>query len=207
VICSLPLRHLAAIAGGAAAFVLLMVGTAWAGSGGAGQVLGPSEVQTTVAKFLVPTLPRPVRIVVEPCPGDPAAQGCHSANRHIDTIWLNPEAGGLDDETVAHEMGHVFESYMWDLRWRRVPGSEFVPQTFFRIARILFDHPRPGILYSVAWSEQFAEAYSACARFQTLPDTISTGYYGFEITPSQHQRVCASIDRMADGYRAATGGA
>lgn len=200
VIRRLPLRHIPVLATGAAALVLLMAATASAGTGDSGQILGPSEVQTTVARFFVPTLPRPVRVIVEPCPGDPTAQGCHSANRHIDTIWLNPQAGGLDDETVAHEMGHVFESYMWDLRWRQLPGSEFVPQTFFQIARILFDHSRPGILYSVAWSERFAEAYSACARFRTLSQPLSTGYYGFEVTPSQHQRICSSIDRMAAGY-------
>lgn len=199
-------RRVPAIAAGAAALGLLMAGTAWGGTGDGVRILGPSEVQSTVARFLVSTLPRPVRVLVEPCPGDPSAQGCHSANRHIDTIWLNPQAGGLDDETVAHEMGHVFESYMWDLRWRQLPGSEFVPQTFFQIAQVLFDHPRPGILYSAAWSEQFAEAYSACARFRTLPETLSTGYYGFEITPSQHQSVCASIDRMAGRYRDVTGG-
>jgi hypothetical protein len=153
-----------------------------------------------IATFLVPTLPRAVLVRVEPCPGDPAAQGCHSATRHIDTVWLNPRVGGLDSETVAHEMGHVFESYMWDLRWRRAPGSAFVPRTFYRIARILFDRPRMGILYSVAWSEQFAEAYSACARFEVLSETLSTGYYGFEMTPPQHLRVCGLIDRMAARY-------
>jgi len=120
----------------------------------------------------------------------------------MDTVWLNPEAGGLDSETLAHEMGHVFESYMWDLRWRRVPNSGFVPRTFYRIAQALFDQPRRGILYSVAWSEQFAEAYSACARFEELAETLSTGYYGFEMTPSQHDRVCGLIDRMADRYAA-----
>lgn len=204
---SLSLHRVPGLAAGAAALVLLMAATAataWGGTARAGQILGPSEVQTTVGKFLAPTLPRPVRILVEPCPGDPSAQGCHSANRHIDTIWLNRQAGGLDDETVAHELGHVFESYMWDLRWRQRSGSEFVPQTFFQIARILFDHPRPGILYSVAWSEQFAEAYSACARFQTLAEPLNTGYYGFEVTPSQHQRICGLIDRMANGYGQAT---
>jgi hypothetical protein len=147
-----------------------------------------------------------VRVRVEPCPGDPSAQGCHSTSRHFDTIWLNPEAGGLDSETVAHEMGHVFESYMWDLRWRHVPGSAFVPRTFYRIAEIFFAHPRPGILYSVVWSEQFAEAYSACARFPDLVETLSTGYYGFEMTPPQHRRACALIDRMVSEYEEATAG-
>lgn len=161
-------------------------------------------VRTTIEGFLVPTLSRPVRVRVLPCPGDPTAQGCHSANKQMDTIWLNPEAGGLDSETVAHEMGHVFESYMWDLRWRHVPGSAFVPRTFRRIAGFLFEDPGPGILLSTAWSERFAESYSACARFPALTETLSTGYYGFEMTPEDHAHICPLIDRMARLYEEAT---
>jgi hypothetical protein len=164
------------------------------------RILGSQEVQSTVEAFLVPALPRPVRVRLQPCPGDPSAQGCHSSTRRMDTIWLNADAGGTDTETVAHEMGHVFESYMWDLRWRQLPGSDFVPNTFFHIAAILFEHPRPGILYSTAWSEQFAESYSACARFPSLAEPLYTGYWGFEMTPAQHERVCPLIDTMARRY-------
>jgi hypothetical protein len=122
----------------------------------------------------------------------------------MDTIWLNPSAGGLDSETLAHEMGHVFESYMWDLYWRQPQDSAFVPKTLHRIAAILFNDPGPGILYSTAWSEQFAESYSACARFPELTETLFTGYWGFEMTPAQHDRICPLIDRMARDYEAAT---
>jgi hypothetical protein len=167
-------------------------------------VIGSAMARSTVKAFLVPTLPRPVRIKVLPCPGDPAAQGCHSSSKQMDTIWLNPGAGGLDDETLAHEMGHVFESYMWDLRWHRVRGSAFVPKTFARIAAVLFDGAGPGILYSTAWSERFAESYSACARFPSLTETLSTGYWGFEMTPAQHARICPLIDQMATDYEEAT---
>jgi len=168
------------------------------------QVIGSPVVRSTVKTFFMPTLPRPFRVRVLPCPGDPAAQGCHSSSRRMDTIWLNPGAGGLDSETLAHEMGHVFESYMWDLRWHSVPGSAFVPKTFARIAALLFDDPRPGIVYSTAWTERFAESYSACARFPSLPETLSTGYWGFEMTPAQHARICPMIDRMATRYEEAT---
>jgi hypothetical protein len=181
-----------------ASVLLTLVGTANAAV--EARILGSRQVRTTVESFLVPTLPRPVRVHVTPCPGDPSAQGCHSSSERMDTIWLNPSAGGFDTETVAHEMGHVFESYMWDLRWEGVRGSQFVPHTFFRIATILFDHPRPGILYSTAWSEQFAESYSACARLQSLSDPLITGYWGFEMTPSQHDRICPLIDQMASHY-------
>lgn len=171
---------------------------------GSRHVIGSPEVRSTIASFLVPTLPRPVRVRVLPCPGDPAAQGCHISSRQMDTVWLNPEAGGFDSETLAHEMGHVFESYMWDLHWRDRAGSAFVPKTFARIAAVLFDDPRPGIVYSTAWTERFAESYSACARFPALTETLSTGYWGFELTPAEHARICPMIDSIAARYEEAT---
>jgi hypothetical protein len=177
-----------------------------ASTGASASVVGAhsQEVRVAIASFLVPVLPREVRVRVLPCPGDPSAQGCHTSNRRMDTIWLNPTAGGLDTETVAHEMGHVFESYMWDLRWNKPEGTAFVPETFRRIAAILFEDPGPGILYSTAWTEQFAESYSACARFPELTETLATGYWGFEMTPAQHDRICPLIDRMGRDYEAAT---
>lgn len=175
-----------------------------AGARGSAQVVGPAMARSTVKAFLAPTLPRPVRVRALPCPGDPSAQGCHSSSPKMDTIWLNPGTGGFDSETLAHEMGHVFESYMWDLRWEGAPGSEFVPKTFARIAAVLFDDPKPGIVYSTVWTERFAESYSACARFSALEETLSTGYWGFEMTPAQHARICPLIHRMATSYEAAT---
>jgi hypothetical protein len=175
-----------------------------ANASGPASVIGPPEVRSAIETFAVPTLPRPVRIHVAPCPGDPAAQGCHSSGKQMDTIWLNPEAGGLDTESVAHEMGHVFESYMWDLHWEGAPKSAFVARDFFRIAQVLFEDPSPGILYSTTWSERFAESYSACARFPELSETLYTGYYGFEMTPEQHDQICSQIDRMALEYEEAT---
>lgn len=188
----------------AAAVILLAPALAQAGT--RTQVLGSQQVRETVETFHVPLLPRPVRVRVLPCPGDPTAQGCHISGRQMDTIWLNPEAEGLDSETLAHEMGHVFESYMWDLRWRHVPGSDFVPKTFSRIAASLFDDPGPGILYSTAWSERFAESYSACARFTELEEPLYTGYWGFEMSPEDHARICPLIDRMSRRYEQATAG-
>lgn len=188
----------------AAVGTLLLIAPAGAGAAGPASVIGPPEVRSAIESFFAPTLPRPVRIRVSPCPGDPTAQGCHSSGKQMDTIWLNSEAGGLDTESVAHEMGHVFESYMWDLRWEGVPKSAFVSKDFFRIAQILFEDPAPGILYSTAWSEQFAESYSACARFPQLSEPLYTGYWGFEMSPEQHDQICPLIDRMALEYEEAT---
>jgi hypothetical protein len=177
----------------------ILAAPATAGATGPVDVIGPPEVRSMVETFLVPTLPRPVRIRIGPCPQEVPVQGCHISNERIDTIWLDPSTGGFDTETAAHEMGHVFESYMWDLRWKQRQTTAFVPQIFGRIAYILFGNVDPETLESTIWVEQFAESYSACARFSTLPETIS-GFYGFTMTPEQHDLICPLIDEMGRKY-------
>ena len=167
------------------------------------EVIGPPEVRSMVETFLVPTLSRPVRIRIGPCPEEVPVQGCHIPSGHIDTIWLDPANGGLDTETTAHEMGHVFESYMWSLQWEQRQGTAFVPKTFHRIASVLFGTVGPTTLESTTWTEWFAESYSACARFPALPETIG-GFYGFQMTPEQHALICPMIDEMGQQYEEAS---
>jgi hypothetical protein len=167
-------------------------------------VVGTPTLQAAVGDFLVAQPPGRVRVLLAPCPGAPAVQGCHSAGRRMDTIWLNDAAGGNDSETLAHEMGHVFESYMWDLYWRSGPrhsGARFVPRMFHRMAPLLYLSRKPGVVYSTAWSERFAEAYSLCTRIGQLPAPVSTYYWGFRATPATHARTCALIDAMSRHYK------
>lgn len=180
-----------------------LIAPATAGATGSVDVIGSPEVRSMVETFLVPTLPRPVRIRIGPCPHEVPVQGCHISNEHIDTIWLDPSTGGVDTETAAHEMGHVFESYMWDLRWKQRQGTAFVPKLFGRIAFVLFGSVGPETLESDTWVEQFAESYSACARFSTLSEDIS-GFYGFTMTPEQHDLICPLIDEMGPRYEEAS---
>lgn len=170
---------------------------------GPNDVIGPPEVRSMVETFLVPTLPRPVRVVIGACPDGVPSQGCHASGRQMDTIWLDPETGGLDTETTAHEMGHVFESYMWDLRWEKRRGTEFVPKIFSRIASVLLGRSDPSTFASELWSEQFAESYSACARLPELSETIA-GFYGFQMSPEQHALICPMIDEMGQRYEEAS---
>jgi hypothetical protein len=181
----------------------ILTAPATAGATGSADVIGPPEVRSMVETFLVPTLPRPVRIRIGPCPHEVPVQGCHISNEHIDTIWLDPSTGGVDTETAAHEMGHVFESYMWDLRWKQRQGTAFVPKIFGRIAFVLFGSVGPDTLESDTWIEQFAESYSACARFSTLSEDIS-GFYGFTMTPEQHDLICPMVDEMGRKYEEAS---
>jgi hypothetical protein len=164
-------------------------------------IVGETSLQGLADGFLVPGPPGRVRVVVSACPSDPTAQGCHSSGRQMDTIWLNPAAGGLDDETFAHEMGHVFESYMWDLYWQQ--HARFVPQLFHRIVPLLDLEQNPGVLTTTVWTERFAEAYSLCARESTLSGPVSTGYWGFETTPDRHAATCSLIGALGSHYEQA----
>jgi hypothetical protein len=186
------------------AIVALWTFAAWVPAARAGvktTIVGESSLQAVADGFLVPGPPGQVRVLIAPCPGDPNAQGCQRPGRVIDTIWLNPATGGLDAETFAHEMGHVFESYMWNLRWQQ--HARFVPQLFRRIVPLLDLKSSSGVLRSTAWSERFAEAYSLCARVSILSGPVATGYWGFETTPERHTATCSLITAMASGYERA----
>lgn len=167
------------------------------------RLVGATTLQAAVDAFLVPEPPGRVRVRIAPCPADHSAQGCHYVGRGVDTVWLNPHTGGDDTETLAHEMGHVFESYMWNLHWRT--RASFAPRLFRRVAPHLALPPRRGILYSTAWSERFAEAYSLCARVPELSEPYATYYWGFQTTPEDHAATCRLIEALADGYERVSG--
>jgi hypothetical protein len=49
--------------------------------------------------------------------------------------------------------------------------------------------------------EQFAEAYSLCARHKTIRST-AFGMYAYTVTPAMHRRACSVIRQAAAGARA-----
>jgi hypothetical protein len=185
-----------------AVLAMSLAGPARAGAQVPTTIVGETSLQGQADSFLVPGPPGKVRVVVGPCPSDASVQGCHSSGTAMDTIWLNPATGGLDSETFAHEMGHVFESYMWNLYWGR--HARFVPRLLRRIEPLLGLEPSRGLLSSTVWTERFAEAYSLCARVGTLSDPVTTGYYGFAATPEQHAGTCSLIDSLGTDYEGAS---
>ena len=162
------------------------------------RILGATEYQTVTDQFLVPEPPGDVRVLLVSCPGAPGAAGCHTSGWRVDTIRLNPETGGSDPETFPHEMGHVFESYMWNRHYR--DGARFVPRIFLRIAPLLGVKALPGMLTTSLWSERFAEAYGLCARMASIDVTVATGYWGFTIDPVSYPTVCNLIHRLGSRY-------
>ena len=198
-----PLPRSRAIALAALAVICVwLAGTARAQADVPTTIVGDGSLQGLADGFLVPGPPGSVRVIVGACPSDPSVQGCHESGATMDTIWLNPGAGGTDAETFAHEMGHVFESYMWNLYWQQ--HARFVPRLLRRIEPLLGLESSRGLLSSTVWSERFAEAYSLCARVGTLSGTVATGYYGFEATPDSHAATCSLIDALGSNYERAS---
>ena len=81
---------------------------------------------------------------------------------------------------LLHELGHVFDDTM--PAWART-----------RFEAIVGAHgPWASAASDSPPEEQFAEAYSLCARHAAIRERYY-GAYMYAPTPAQHQRVCALI--------------
>ncbi len=144
-------------------------------------VVGPHapQYQRWVDSSAVPTPGGVVTVRLERCPVGPTdAAGCVIAG--TSTIYLRPE--GRFKDRFLHELGHIYdETVMTDLRRAR-------------FERLL--HKRGATAWAASApdgpSEQFAEAYSMCARHPALR-AMAYGMYAYSPTPARHQRICALI--------------
>jgi hypothetical protein len=146
----------------------------------------PQPYQRWADAAVIPAPPRTVTLHLATCPGGPAwAGGCALPQGH--EVYMVPHAAG--PHVLFHELGHVFDAT--ELTTARRRG-------FQRIVG------RPG-----AWqatpetdppSEQFAEAYSLCARRPAISER-DFAMYGYSPTPEQHRRVCALIERASSRAR------
>lgn len=130
-----------------------------------------------------------VEIVVsyEPCPL-PLTENCATATtaggNTAYTIHLS--ADGRIKRVFFHEVGHVLDYTMPE--WARD-----------RFRAILHDYrewrsgPNP-------LSEQFADAYSLCARKRRLRG-LSSASFRYSPTPRQHRRVCALVWNAVEPVR------
>jgi hypothetical protein len=147
----------------------------------------PQRYQRWVDSAAIPAPDRTVTLHIAPCPGGPAwAGGC--AMPQVDVVYMLPHAAG--PHVLFHELGHVFDAAELSLDRRR---------GFQRIVG------RPGAWHGAAASdppvEQFAEAYSLCARRVTIGER-EFAMYGYSPTPRMHRRVCALIARASGAGRA-----
>src|SRR5215217_8699622 len=105
-------------------------------------------------RALVPTVVGRVRVRLQRCPARPAAAGCVYTRRPR-TVFLRP---GLRDPrgVLLHELGHVFDLKVMNNRDRGV----------FR--RLMRRRAAKWWRGAEPLAEQFAEAYSWCARYARI---------------------------------------
>jgi hypothetical protein len=132
---------------------------------------------------LMPTVRGRVTVRRASCPARPSAAGCVYTRRPR-TIWLKP---GVDDPrgVLLHELGHVFDLEVLNNRdrghFRRLMGR--------RSARWWRG--------SLPLAEQFAEAYSWCARYARIVSISRYSSYDYRPTARQHKAICRLAVRAA----------
>ena len=145
-----------------------------------------------VAKYQVwanaaamPTPTGVVDLVLQTCPV-PISDGCVLQGAPP-TIYLGSTV--RTRATLLHEIGHAFDA-------QRLTDADHAA------FEAIFGDTRPWRSASNSPHEQFAEAYSLCARHPQIRATYAAAY-AYRVTVAQHRRVCALIRRA--GARPATG--
>jgi len=163
--------------------VLLLGGLALAADlrlvSGAGKPLSPTWQRWAQAS-LVPTVSGRVTVRLSGCPALPRAAGC-VYNRRPRVMYL--KRGVTDIRSVfLHELGHLYDLRVMNNRDRG------------RFRRI-FDQPRRRAWWTgkIPLAEQFAEAYSFCARYRRIVSIASFSSYRYRPSRAQHAAVCELI--------------
>jgi hypothetical protein len=148
----------------------------------------PGRWQLWADQALVPTVTGRVRVRVRRCPARPSSAGCVYTKRpRVVFVRL-----GLQDPrgVLLHELGHVYDLLVMNNRdrgtFRRIMGRRSAK--WWRGTRPL--------------AEQFAEAYSWCARYARIVSIAKYSSYEYRPTARQHRRICklvhaAAVDRRA----------
>ena len=137
----------------------------------------PEPYQSWVDAARVPTVPGTVTLDLGGCDELTACAPEGTSSISLSAEWANPHV-------LLHEMGHVFDDTM----------PAWVRARFQAIMR------KRGTWASAASrapaNEQFAEAYSLCARHPSIKDRYAGGY-DYSPTPAQHRAVCGLIRQAA----------
>jgi hypothetical protein len=136
--------------------------------------VGPQPYQSWVDRANVPTIDATVTLRLDGC-GD--LPGCVTDGELA--IDLDPEWASA--HVLLHELGHLFDDRMPD--WARTRFQGLVG------ARSWLSDSSAGPA-----GEQFAEAYSLCARKRTIRRRAAEGYR-YDPTPAEHVQACGLIRR------------
>jgi hypothetical protein len=132
----------------------------------------PGRWQSWADASLVPTVLGRVVVRRARCPARPAAAGCVYTRRPR-TIWLRP---GLRDPrgVLLHELGHVYDLLVMNnrdrARFRRIVVGRGSARKWWKGAR--------------PPAEQFAGAYSWCARYARIVSITRYSSYAYRRPPA-----------------------
>ncbi len=143
----------------------------------------PARWQRWVRRSLVPTVDGRVTVSLNGCPGHPKAVGCVYSNR-LSRVYID-SGRAVMPATLYHELGHLFD-------WRVLNNRE--RRRFKRLAgqgrQGWFSGRNPP-------AEQFAEAYSFCARYRRIKSIRAYTTYGYDPSPGEHRAACKLIAQAA----------
>jgi hypothetical protein len=147
----------------------------------------PQRIQRWVDKAAIPVPDRTVTLHIAACPGGPSwAGGCAAPQTR--EVYMLPHVSG--PHVLFHELGHVFDAAELDVA-RRSGFQKIIGRR----------GPWRGAPETDPPIEQFAEAYSLCARKPAIAER-EFAMYGYSPTPAMHRRVCALIARASRATRA-----
>jgi hypothetical protein len=128
---------------------------------------------------LMPTVQGRVIVRLQRCPALPRAAGCVYRNRPR-TVYIRPRVR-RPRSVLLHELGHLFDLRVLNNRDRG------------RFRRIVRAPRRKWWAGKIPLAEQFAEAYSFCARYRRIASIGRYATYDYAPTRRQHRSVCALI--------------
>jgi hypothetical protein len=150
----------------------------------------PKTWQRWADRSLVPTVKGRVTVHSGGCPGLSKAAGCVYNNRPRDVYIKHGVSRARS--VLLHELGHLFDL-------RVLNNSD--RGRFRRILR----QPRKRTWWkgTIPLAEQFAEAYSFCARYRTIVSIARFATYHYRPTSRQHVSACALMRKAARDHAGA----
>jgi hypothetical protein len=128
---------------------------------------------------LMPTVGGRITVRLTGCPALPRAAGCVYRKRPR-TIFLRPRLR-RPRSVLLHELGHLYDLRVMNNRDRD------------RFRRVMRARKRAWWKGNIPLAEQFAEAYSFCARYRRIVSISRYSTYDYAPTRRQHAKVCALI--------------
>jgi len=143
-----------------------------------GSALGGSW-QRWASASLMPTVGGRVTVRLQRCPALPRAAGC-VYRRRPRTIYIRPGVR-RPRAVLLHELGHLFDLRVMNNRDRG------------RFRKLMRAKRRKWWAGRIPLAEQFAEAYSFCARYHRIVSIGRYASYHYRPSRRQHRSVCGLI--------------